>query len=68
MAQLSVYARDQATTALVATAFPGSIEEESARVSQSAPCEVFDTVENENKQDKAMMDVSEDADAIQQET
>ena len=43
---------------LVATAFPGSIEEE------STPLEVFDTIENE--QDRAMMDVSEDA--IQQET
>ena len=30
MEWLSVYARDQATMALVATAFPGSIEEESA--------------------------------------
>ena len=50
--------RDQATMAMVATAFPGSIDEE------SAPLEAFDTVENE--QDRAMMDVSEDA--IQQET
>ena len=58
MEWLSVYARDQATVALTATAFPGSIEEE------SAPLEAFDTVENE--QDRAMMDVSEDA--IQQET
>ena len=58
MEWLSVYARGQATMALVATAFPGSIEEE------SAPLEVFDTVENE--QDRAMMDVSEDA--VQQET
>ena len=39
-------------------ACPGSVEEE------SAPLEAFDTVENE--QDRAMMDVSEDA--IQQET
>ena len=54
----SVYARDQATMALVASAFPGSIEEE------SVPLEAFDTVEGE--QDRAMMDVSEDA--IQQET
>ena len=53
MEWLSVYARDQATMALVAKAFPGSIEEE------SAPLEAFDTVENE--QDRAMMDVSEDA-------
>ena len=44
--------------ALVATAFPGSIEEE------SAPLGAIDTVETE--QDRAMMDVSEDA--IQQET
>ena len=44
--------------ALVASAFPGSIEEE------SVPLEVFDTVEGE--QDRAMMDVTEDA--IQQET
>ena len=58
MEWLSVYARDQATMALVATAFPGSTEEE------SAPLEAFDTVENE--QDGAMMDVSEDA--ILQET
>ena len=42
----------------VATAFPGSIEEE------SAPLEALDTVENE--QDRAMMDVTEGA--IQQET
>ena len=42
-----------ATMALVATAFPGSIEEE------STPLEAFDTIENE--QDRAMMDVSEDA-------
>ena len=54
---LSVYARDQATMALAATAFPGSIEEE------STPLEAFDTIENE--QDRAMMDVSEEA--IQQE-
>ena len=53
-----MYARDQATMALVASAFPGSIEEE------SVPLEAFDTVEGE--QDRAMMDVSEDA--IQQET
>ena len=58
MEWLSVYARDQATMALIATAFPGSIEEE------SAPLEAFDTVENE--QDRAMMDIS--GDAIQQET
>ena len=58
MEWLSVYARDQATMAPVATAFPGSIEEE------STPLEAFDTVEIE--QDRAMMDVSEDA--IQQET
>ena len=58
MVWLSVYARDQATMALVATAFPGSIEEE------ATPLGEFDTVENE--QDRAMMDVSEDA--IQQET
>ena len=58
MEWLSVYARDQATMARVATAFPGSIEEE------SAPLKAFDTVENE--QDRAMMDVTEDA--IQQET
>ena len=51
MEWLSVYVRDQATMALVATAFPGSIEEESAL---------------ENEQDRAMMDISEDA--IQQET
>ena len=58
MELLSVYARDQATMALVASAFPGSIEEE------SVPLEAFDTVEGE--QDRAMMDVTEDA--IQQET
>ena len=58
MEWLSVYARDQATMALVATAFPGSVEEE------SVPLEAFDTVEGE--QDRAMMDVSEEA--IQQET
>ena len=58
MEWLSVYARDQATMALVASAFPGSIEEE------SVPLEAFDTVEGE--QDRAMMDVSEDE--IQQET
>ena len=58
MEWLSVYARDQATMALVASAFPGSIEEE------SVPLEVFDTVEGE--QDRAMMDVTENA--IQQET
>ena len=58
MEWLSVYARDQATMALVATTFPGSIEEE------STPLEAFDAIENE--QDRAMMDVSEDA--IQQET
>ena len=52
MEWLSVYARDQAAMALIATAFPGS------------PLEVFDTAESE--QDRAMMDVSEDA--IQQET
>ena len=46
-------ARDQAVTA-----FPGSIEEE------STPLEEVDTIEDE--QDRAMMDVSEDA--IQQET
>ena len=44
--------------ALVASAFPGSIEEE------SVPLEAFDTVEGE--QDRAMMDVTEDT--IQQET
>ena len=55
---LIVFARDQATMALVATAFPGSIEEESTRP------EAFDTVETE--QGRAMMDVSEGA--IQQET
>ena len=53
MEWLSVYARDQATMALVASAFPGSIEEE------SVPLEAFDTVEGE--QDRAMMDVTEDA-------
>ena len=53
MEWLSVYARDQATMALVASALPGSIEEESV-----------DTVEGE--QDRAMMDVTEDT--IQQET
>ena len=58
MEWLSVYARDQATMALVATAFPGSKEEE------STPLKAFDTVETE--QDRAMMDVSEDS--IQQET
>ena len=58
MEWLSVYARDQATMALVATAFPGSTEEE------PTPRGEFDTVETE--QDRAMMDVSEDA--IQQET
>ena len=58
MEWLSVYARDQATMALVASAFPGPIEEE------SVPLGVFDTVEGE--QDRAMMDVTEDA--IQQET
>ena len=58
MEWLSVYARDQATMALVASAFPGSIEEESVAL------KAFDTVEGE--QDRAMMDVSEDA--IQQET
>ena len=58
MEWLSVYARDQATMALVASAFPGSIEEE------SVPLEAFDTVEGE--QDRAMMDVTEDT--IQQET
>ena len=42
----------------VASAFPGSIEEE------SVPLEAFHTVEGE--QDRAMMDVTEDA--IQQET
>ena len=47
MEWLSVYARDQATMALVATAFPGSLEEE------STPVEAFDTVEND--QDRAMM-------------
>ena len=55
---LSVYARDHATMALIATAFPGSIEEE------STPLEAFDTIENDL--DRAMMDVSEDA--IQQGT
>ena len=58
MEWLSVYARDQATMALVASVFPGSIEEE------SVPLEAFDTVEGE--QDRAMMDVTEDT--IQQET
>ena len=58
MEWLSVYARDQATMALVAKAFPGSIEEE------STPLEAFASFENE--QDRAMMDVSEDA--TQQET
>ena len=58
MEWLSVYARDQATMALVASASPGSIGEE------SVPLEAFDTVEGE--QDRAMMDVTEDA--IQQET
>ena len=58
MELLRVYARDKATMALVATAFPGSIWEE------STPLGEFDTVETE--QDRAMMDVSEDA--IQQET
>ena len=58
MEWLSVYERDQARMALVATAFPGSIEEE------STPLEAFDTVETE--QDRDMMDVSEDA--TQQET
>ena len=53
MEWLSVYARDQATMALVATAFRGSIEDE------STPLEAFDTVETE--QDRAMMDVSEDS-------
>ena len=53
MEWLSVYARDQATMALVASAFPGSIEEE------SVPLEAFDTIEGE--QDRAMMDVTEDA-------
>ena len=58
MEWLSVYARDQATMALIARAFPGSIEEESTLLG------AFDTVENE--QDRAMMDVSEDA--MKQET
>ena len=53
MEWLSVYARDQATMVLVATEFPGSIEEE------STPLKEFDTGETE--QDRAMMDVSEDA-------
>ena len=44
--------------ALVATAFPGSTEEE------STPLGEFDAIENE--QDRAMMEVSEDA--VQQET
>ena len=57
MEWLSVYARDQATMALLASAFPGSIEEESVSL------EAFDTV---GEQDRARMDVSEDA--IQQET
>ena len=56
MEWLSVYARDPASMARIATAFPGSIEEES-----TPSC---DTVEND--QDRAMMDVSEDV--IQQET
>ena len=43
--------------ALVVSAFPGSIEEE------SVPLEAFDTIESE--QDRVMMDISEDA--IQQE-
>ena len=51
MEWLSVYARDQATMALVATAFPGSIEEE------SAPLEAIDTVENE--QDSAIQQETE---------
>ena len=58
MEWLSVYARDQATMALIATAFAGSIEEE------STPLEAFETVESE--QDRAMIHVSEFA--IQQET
>ena len=58
MQWLSVFARDQATMAIVATAFPGSIEEE------STPLEAFDTIEND--QDRDMMDISEDAG--QQET
>ena len=58
MAWLSLYARDQAIMALVATAFPGSLEEESTLLGE------FDTVETEPN--RAMMDVSEDA--IQQET
>ena len=41
MVWLSVYARDQATMAFVATAIPGSIEEE------STPRGEFDTVETE---------------------
>ena len=53
MEWLSVYARDQATMAFVATAVPGLIEGE------STPLEAFDTIDNE--QDRAMMDVSEDA-------
>ena len=52
MEWLSVYARGQSTMALVATALPGSVEE------QSTPLGEFDTVEN--GQDRAMMDVSED--------
>ena len=43
MEWLSVYARDQATMALVASAFPGPIEEE------SVPLEAFDTVEGEQE-------------------
>ena len=58
MEWLSVNARDEATMALVASTFPGSIEEE------SVPLEDFDFVEGE--QDRTMMDVSEDA--IPQET
>ena len=49
---------NQAGMYLVATAFPGSIEE------YATPLEAFDTLETE--QDGAMMDMSEDA--IQQET
>ena len=41
MEWLRVYAGDQATTALLATAFPGSVEEE------STPLNEFDTAENE---------------------
>ena len=55
MEWLSVYARDQATMALCCY---------SIRREESTPLEAFDTIENE--QDRAMMDVSEDA--IQQET